>query len=250
VIRNFRKRKQEEKARENESWDDEYRNPTFLSLGTEPSADIMRFYKGLKKEWRIEEIETGNPRKDAESLRVIDLGCGTGKNAVYFMERGAYAVGLDISSEAIAQAMRLAQDKGVPDNFQVADLSKPLPFDDRQFNIALDMTTSHCLAPDARKQFIKETARVLEKGGQLFGRILCLDGDANAKQLLEKFPGPEGSYILPETKLPEWPLSKEKLMELYSPYFEIVMLERTWHYAPFGGKKFKRAYWLLKGKRK
>lgn len=232
-------------------WNEQYKNPTFLSLGTEVSADVVRFYKSLKKEWRVREVETGIERYDATTLRVIDLGCGNGKNSVYLADRGAEVVGLDISPEAIAQAKKLAADTNVIVDFRVGSIGEPLPFADGQFNLALDMTVSHCLPPTERKNFISETARILEKDGRLFARLLCADGDRNVKKLLEVYPGPDKeSYMLPDTGLPEWPLSKEKLMELYAQYFEIDNLQRTWHYATFNGQKHKRAYWVMEGRRK
>lgn len=227
------------------AWNSQYRSPTFLSLGTEPTADLLRFYKALKKEWRVLEAQTGEERLDATSIRSLDLGCGNGKNSVYLAERGAAAVGVDVSSEAIAMAKQLAAKKGVNAEFRVADLSLELPFAEDSFDLAIDMTTSHCLAPEARANFVREVARVLVPGGRMLARLLCMDGDENAKALTKSNPGPDGSYVLPDTGMPEWPLTKKELEKLYGELFTVVSLERTWHLSPFGDKRFKRAYWTL-----
>ncbi len=227
------------------AWDAQYASPTFLSLGTEPTADVLRFYKAVKKEWRKLEAETGEERLDATSLRVIDLGCGNGKNALYFADLGADAAGVDVSRVAIEMAKKEAARRRLSAQFAVADLAAPLAFDDDSFDVALDMTTSHSLSPAARKQFVAEVARILVPGGRLLARLLCLDGDENAKALVKSNPGPDGSYILPDTGLPEWPISKAEIERIYGPAFTVVSLERSWHYAPFGEKRFKRAYWTL-----
>ena len=41
-------------------------------------------------------------------MRVLDAGCGSGRNLVYFLRSGYEVFGIDESREAIAQARRLA----------------------------------------------------------------------------------------------------------------------------------------------
>jgi SAM-dependent methyltransferase len=48
-----------------------------------------------------------------EPCRAIDLGCGTGKSAVYLAERGFAVVGVDRAPTAIEQARSLARRRGV-----------------------------------------------------------------------------------------------------------------------------------------
>lgn len=65
--------------------------------------------------------------------RAIDLGCGTGANAVWLAQQGFEVVGVDLSPAALDMARRRATDAGVTVDFVVADLSKPVdigpPFD-------------------------------------------------------------------------------------------------------------------------
>jgi 2-polyprenyl-3-methyl-5-hydroxy-6-metoxy-1,4-benzoquinol methylase len=44
---------------------------------------------------------------------VLDLGCGEGRDSVYFAERGGVVTGIDLSAEGIAKAKRLARSRGV-----------------------------------------------------------------------------------------------------------------------------------------
>src|SRR6266850_7178356 len=41
-------------------------------------------------------------------MRVLDAGCGTGRNLVYFLQKGYEVFGVDQSAEAISQMRRLA----------------------------------------------------------------------------------------------------------------------------------------------
>src|SRR5262249_6616245 len=60
---------------------------------------------------------SGFAREIADRLsagsRVLDLGCGEGRDSVYFAERGFEVTGLDVSPEALAKGRRLAEERKV-----------------------------------------------------------------------------------------------------------------------------------------
>jgi len=60
---------------------------------------------------------SGFAREIADRLsagsRVLDLGCGEGRDSVYFAARGFEVTGLDVSPEALAKGRRLADEREV-----------------------------------------------------------------------------------------------------------------------------------------
>ena len=60
---------------------------------------------------------SGFAREIADRLspgsRVLDLGCGEGRDSVYFAARGFEVTGLDVSPEALAKGRRLAEEQEV-----------------------------------------------------------------------------------------------------------------------------------------
>jgi len=54
--------------------------------------------------------------------RVFDVAMGSGRNAVYLAKRGFVVEGVDLSAEAIKEALELAKQEGVKISAQVADL--------------------------------------------------------------------------------------------------------------------------------
>jgi SAM-dependent methyltransferase len=54
--------------------------------------------------------------------RVFDVAMGSGRNAIYLAKRGFVVEGVDISAEAIKDALELARQEGVKTSAQVADL--------------------------------------------------------------------------------------------------------------------------------
>ncbi len=224
--------------------------------GEKPQSSVLKFVKWLKKR---------APKEDrAEALsgaRVLDLGCGEGKNARYFASLGARVSGIDISDVAIARAKEEGGAGGAASRagaceFATGSIGEPLPFADAQFDIALDVTSSNALTERERATYLRECARVLAPGGVLFVRALCKDGDANAKKLLQAFPGAEkDTYIMPVTGLHERVFSEADIRATYGEYFDIVHLERETHYTTMpdergGSRKYKRNFWILYGIKK
>src|SRR5476651_1078952 len=63
--------------------------------------------------------DIGKPQKafveiaDKMSGSVLDAGCGTGDNALYFAERGCTVAGIDFLEEPITRAKKKAAERGV-----------------------------------------------------------------------------------------------------------------------------------------
>jgi tellurite methyltransferase len=58
---------------------------------------------------------------------VLDLGCGEGRDSVFFAERGAVVTGIDLSAEGIAKARRLARARGVRVTWWQGSMTELLP---------------------------------------------------------------------------------------------------------------------------
>src|SRR5437764_12799841 len=63
---------------------------------------------------------------DARGLAVLDLGCGTGRHAVWLAETGAAVTAVDFSQGMLGKARRKPGAELV--RFVVHDLHQPLPF--------------------------------------------------------------------------------------------------------------------------
>jgi len=97
--------------------------------------------------------------------KVIDIGCGKGTTAVRFAEKyGCNVVGIDLREDLVAQASRLAKQRGLADvvTFQVAD-ALDIPFSNDKFDIAISQAVL-ILVSDKRKA-IREALRVIKTGG-------------------------------------------------------------------------------------
>src|SRR5215207_4916140 len=73
--------------------------------------------------------------------RVLDAGCGAGRNAVWLAERRADVVGLDVSPEML----RRARERVPGASFSVADLAEPLELADGSIDVAVASLVMHYL---------------------------------------------------------------------------------------------------------
>jgi len=80
---------------------------------------------------------------------VVDLGCGTGENALHLASRSLGVVGVDAAPTAIAQAQEKAGRRGSTATFLVADALK-LETLGRTFNVAIDCGLFHTFSDAAR----------------------------------------------------------------------------------------------------
>jgi ubiquinone/menaquinone biosynthesis C-methylase UbiE len=101
---------------------------------------------------------------------VIDVGCGTGENALELSARGLDVVGIDAAPRAIEKARAKAVERGLHSEFLVAD-ALSLGSLGRTFHTALDCGVFHVFEDVERPVYVASVASVLETGGVL--HLLC-----------------------------------------------------------------------------
>ena len=222
------------------AWESEYRDPQFLTLGTEPLSDVKDFLRFIKKQTRMHSERYPKP---IHEWTVLDLGCGNGKNVRYVVDNYcARGIGYDISPTAIAQAAALRGNANI--EYATRSIGEPYPISDETVDIIIDATSSNSLSESERACYLAEMMRVLKPGGFIFARALCLDGDANAKQLIKDFPGTEpDTYVLPQVGVTERVFTRADFLEAYRN-FEMLHLEKTTGYQKWGNQNYKRNYWV------
>ncbi|HVB10170.1 MAG TPA: methyltransferase domain-containing protein [Bacillota bacterium] len=107
----------------------------------------------------IEGLPTG------PGLTALDVATGTGHTALALAPRVGDAVGLDLTPEMLAEAARLAAERGVRNVTWALGDAHALPFPDVTFDIVTTRRAAHHFANVAR--FLQEARRVLKPGGTL-----------------------------------------------------------------------------------
>jgi ubiquinone/menaquinone biosynthesis C-methylase UbiE len=140
----------------------------------------MKNEENLAKKWnRI--YKKGNPwgnkpSSEAKEIarylnkgdRVLDLGCGVGRDAIFLAKMGCEIWGIDISSEAIRKAESYSDSNQI--HFSVGDVEN-LRFKDGYFDVVFSLNVLHMTDIDVQKS-ANEIFRVLRKNGIVY---ICLN---------------------------------------------------------------------------
>ncbi len=98
---------------------------------------------------------------------ILDLGCGTGNDTQYLIEKGMKVIACDYASEAL----KLIK-KNIPSaETKLVDISQKLPFKDEQFEIIVADLSLHYFDTNSTKQIMLEIKRILKPNGHLFARV-------------------------------------------------------------------------------
>jgi methyl halide transferase len=148
----------------------------------------------------LAEIVKNTPVKPC---RALELGCGTGTNAIWLARQGFTVTALDLSETALEQARK--KDGADACTFELADFfDDPLPGTD--FGFVFDLGCMHGFTnPEHRNMLAGRVARCLSEGGCWLNLSSSLDGP----------------HIGPNR------LSAREITAAVEPYFQILSLTAT-----------------------
>jgi tellurite methyltransferase len=140
----------------------------------------------------------------APGMRILDAGCGFGRNLVYLLQEGYEVYGVDSNSEAVEAVRSLAA--ALPaTNFHVESV-EAISFPDAFTDVVLSSAVLHFARDDDQfHAMLRGTWRVLKPGGLLFCRLASSIGIENQVEQISgrRFLLPDGSerYLVDEQLL-------------------------------------------------
>lgn len=154
-------------------------------------------------------------------MKILDAGCGGGRNLVYFLREGYQVFAVDRSAEAIKQIQIFAQSvapKLPSENFQVSAVEK-MPFESVRFDAVISSAVLHFAEDETHfNRMFGEMWRVLKIGGLFFARLASSIGIENRIESIG-----DGRYLLPDGS--ERFLVDEELLDSVTARFGGVWLE-------------------------
>lgn len=101
--------------------------------------------------------------------KVLDIGCGEGKDAVYMASKGYSVTAFDVAENGIKKTFRMAKENGVGINAYVDDINT---FEtDEQFDIVYSTGTIQYLFDENKKAFFDKIDRITKKNGFVFFNV-------------------------------------------------------------------------------
>ncbi|MEZ4934272.1 MAG: class I SAM-dependent methyltransferase [Saprospiraceae bacterium] len=126
---------------------------------------------GLMDIYLIDQLQKGRIKLD---MKILDAGCGHGRNSEYFIRHGYNIYGIDKNEESVAHLLDEIyrwNPAFTKSNYAVANLNA-IPFPDDYFDFIISSAVLHFA--ESRKEFVdlfNEHIRVLKKGGFFFFRM-------------------------------------------------------------------------------
>lgn len=154
--------------------------------------------------------------------RVLDVGCGTGENALYLASVGHEVFGVDGSPTAIERATAKAQQRGLAVEFEVADAFDLVSLG-RRFDTVLDSAFMHIPGntPARRRAYTDQLAAVVESGGRVhlleISEQVVEHPSMTTAEILEAFDDRwtgarvrPATYLITSGEVPAWLVSLER----------------------------------------
>jgi len=122
------------------------------------------FVQGTLRECDFIEQEINRDK----SLKIIDIGCGTGRHSIEMTKRGYQITGIDLSESQLKRAMEKAREKGLKIDFQKHD-ARNLPFEGK-FDLAIMLCEggfSLMETDEMNFEILKNATKTLKDNGKL-----------------------------------------------------------------------------------
>jgi ubiquinone/menaquinone biosynthesis C-methylase UbiE len=136
------------------------RDAPFITLGVE--AILKDYYGDL--------LDAPPPFPVERGSRVLDLGCGWGRILKPVMDRGAHAIGLDISEEMLALSDKHLRKNGYTPHLVRGDGTR-LPFRDNTFDMVYSFLVLQHLSKENGRDIFNEVKRILKSSGVAYIRV-------------------------------------------------------------------------------
>src|SRR5580704_9684238 len=131
-------------------------------------------------------------------MRILDAGCGSGRNLVYFLREGYEVYAADADQQAVDSVRSLARTlaPALPaSNFRVEAVEQ-MSFDDACADVVISNAVLHFAHDDAHfESMLLGSWRVLKPGGLFFSRLGSSIGMESQVKRIEghRYRSPDGS---------------------------------------------------------
>jgi SAM-dependent methyltransferase len=130
--------------------------------------------------WAFRDLD----RYATPKTKVLDLGCGAGRHAIFFASEGFDAFACDISAVGLRELDTSAQKKGLVIPTHQTPAHNLSNYENGAFDAVLCFAVMYYMALDQAEQMIREVFRILRQGGKL----CCVTRNDGDSRLLNATP--------------------------------------------------------------
>jgi len=172
--------------------DDDWRRDVFNSVYA--SADM---YYGWKP---CQEFKDFVKQMDLAGKRVLDLGCGEGRYALYLAQRGCDVTAVDMSQVGLEKLARIAECRQL-DVACVLENLRDYNFSEHRYDIVIAATVLGQLEVQSRRQVIKGIKESLKIGGIVYVSIFTVDDPGCQARMNSQSEQGDGKSAVSDTSI-------------------------------------------------
>jgi ubiquinone/menaquinone biosynthesis C-methylase UbiE len=118
-----------------------------LQISSSYDAWSEQYDKNINKTRDLEAAAIRKMLQDYSFRKVLEIGCGTGKNTEWLSLRAEHIIAVDFSEKMLAKAKQKISGKKV--DFILADIEKPWHFNEKKFDlVTCSLVLEHIENPD------------------------------------------------------------------------------------------------------
>ncbi len=215
----------------NKGWDNLF---DAQEWGKYPSEELIRFI--ARKFYK---------KNDKSSVKILEIGCGTGANIWYLAREGFSAYGLDGSKVALTKAEERLNSENLKFKLIHSDAIK-IPFSNNFFDAVIDIECIYANNLESTSKIINEVYRVLKNNGYFFSKTFMTGMSGSDSGI--RLEGEENTFL----KIDNSPLhnqygiirltSEEEIPKIYGKFQN---LNWDYIYRTDNNKKDKIGEWLI-----
>ena len=164
--------------------------------------------------------------------RILDLGCGNGRDSLYFVSRGMSVTGIDSAEVAIRELQHGAGDTPRGARFVCGDFVKLEGLDDASFDCCYSRFTVHAITAAQEADLLLNVRRVLRTGGRF-----CIEVRSVHDGIYGLGTAQETDAFVYEGHYRRFIRFRDFIDRLSDAGFDIVYAEESDRFAPYGDSR-------------
>lgn len=170
--------------------------------------------------------------------KILDLGCGKGRNLIFLAKKGFKMYGIDYSKVGLKILKENLKKEKLKANLKLGNIFKKLPYRKNFFDALISIRVIHHQKIEKIRKLIKEIERILKPGGLIF--VTCLGREKIPKERKKdlKFVDKRTYFILrgPERGLYHFHFNREILKKEFKNFKILEIWKDKENYLAFLGK--------------
>ncbi len=157
--------------------------------------------------------------------KILDLGMGEGRNALFLAERGFNIEGIDLSKTAIERCLQLAKDRNIDIEAHVGDF-RDFRIPTNRYSLIMSTGASlNFLKRNEIETIIDRMRKGVVKGGFIYVSVISTSDPQCEKSKSQQTPVEESTFFVHRIRAYVHYFSYEEIKKLFSGFQTIIHLE-------------------------